>query len=250
MNIRKHKKYVWTTLGIFLLVTISTIALQSDKISYLLENKEECLKSEETVRYEILNKSVQPGKAKIIIDGNASIESYSFEIDLPRPNHYHPIEIHKCGVYSFYSEHYDYTSRKVLPGYFFSLWKYDYSGDGEEIIRTAELENGALKILFNTDFRVSPDEKYLVLEQGNVFEGDYNIVIKSLSGFKTNSLKDVLRISFKDIVGLSPNIYGSIGFNEWSSDNRYFWGNIFDGADVKAYYRIDIHSGSFDVYEA
>ena len=244
MNIGKHKKLLWTIVITFILGGVLVGYWRGNPLSI-----SGCLLPSEKSSFQIHNKQADKGEAVIsVIDQSGEIRE--FKIEIPIVDHYHPIELHKCGVYSFHSMNYDYKSRKALPGYSFSLWKYDYSGGGEEVVRIAEVENEVPKILFNTDFRVSPDENYLVLAQGNAFEDDYNIVIESLSGFRTNNLKNVLKVSFKDIAGSNPNIYGSIGFNEWSSDSRYFWGNIFDGADVKAYYKIDIQDGSLDVFEA
>ena len=161
---------------------------------------------------------------------------------------YNPIELRNCGIYVLRGFNFDYSKFSPLPGFNRSLWRYDYLGKGKKILDLAWLNDvGATMYAYDYIFRVSPNEDYLALIAGGVGAEDYGIIFQLLSSLEG---EDSFRVLYKNIVGSNPNIYGSIGFNEWSSDSRYFWGNIFDGADVKAYYRIDIENKTFDVYEA
>ncbi|MEK7509340.1 MAG: hypothetical protein AAB605_01355 [Patescibacteria group bacterium] len=251
MNVRKHKKLVWIITGALVLVLGEVGLYQSNLFSGVL-SKKKCLGTNEEATLEITKLSSLVETAHILIrERETGAELDKFEIANLR-GYVHQIELWGCGTYAIRNFNVDYSSKeKPQEGFNRSLWKYKYDGSSEKIIDLAWLAQTKDVIsAYNYDFRVSPDERKLVLVEGYPGKSDYNIVIKSLSGFRANNLEDVLKVSFKDIAGSNQSIYGSIGFNEWSNDSRYFWGNIFDGADVKAYYRIDIEKKTFDMYEA
>jgi hypothetical protein len=41
---------------------------------------------------------------------------------------------------------------------------------------------------------------------------------------------------------------GDIDMTEWSKDGKYYWGNLFDGADTLAYFRIEVGTWKNDIF--
>lgn len=203
---------------------------------------DECLREDDVANYEIQKKEKEVSVANIVIlDKNNNQEKHRFQIELPIPDHYHPIEIHKCGVYATKSFNYDYANRKAMPDYRIELWRYGYNGSGASVTFLSGPISGSG---FGTDFRIDLLEKYIVLERGYLGKDDYALIIKDL---KTK--EDIFVLSAKDIFKQYPNIIGVFDMREWSKDGRYFWGNIFDGAYVNAYFRIDTQNWKTDIFE-
>lgn len=202
-----------------------------------------CLLDGEVADYEIIKKKSEVSLANVFIkDKNSKKILFKFQIELPIPNHYHPIELHQCGVYTTRDFNYDYIKKRATPDYKFELWKYNYNRNGEPLIFLSGPISGSL---FGTDFRIAPNEKYIVLEKGYLGKEDYSLVIKDL-----NTKKDVFVLSAKSIRKQYPDVVGSFNMREWSKDNRYFWGHISDGAYVLAYFRIDANNWKVDIFEA
>lgn len=208
-----------------------------------------CLRENKTSRYEIKKKDNEISIADIIISNkNNEQELYRFQIELPLPDHYHPIELHNCGVYAVKTFGYDYNNHTSLAGYKAEIWKYDYSGKSKKLVLLDEDAVGNLKgykHFFSSDFRVSHNEKYIILVKDYIGKDDYSLVIKDL-----NTQKDIFVLSMKNITEQYPNIAGSFGLDQWTEDSRYFWGDIFDGAYVNGYFRIDTQNWKTDIYEA
>lgn len=243
----RRKHFLWGIVGVVVISGFTAISIESlEKVRF------ECLTADKKVYFVLNENSRYPGKGEVVVKDYSAKPLSKLEVEVPIPDHYHPFELHQCGIYLFQSKNYDYSSRKPLSGYTFSLWKYDFDGRGKELLTLSRLDSANQpRNLFQSDFRISPDEKYLVLAEGYLGGPHYNLVIKKLGRyFRTNKLPDALVIPFKDIVGTNKNIYGSIGFLEWSSDSRYFWGNVFADAEVTAFFRVDMKSKTFDVYEA
>lgn len=208
-----------------------------------------CLADNEDVSYEIEKKENEVSKVYITIsDKNTNQKKYTLNKELPVPGHYHPLEIHKCGIYMTRSFNYDYKNKKALPNYRMELWKYGYDNKSELIVLLDENiigQTNIYKYYFGLDFRVSFNEKYIVLIKSYLGQSDYSIVIKDL-----NSKKDMFTLLASDIIKTNPNLIGSFGMNKWSEDSRYFWGDIFEGAYVNGYYKIDTQNWIYDLYEA
>lgn len=203
----------------------------------------QCLIDNETASYEIMKKENEVSIADIIIsDKKNNQEKYRFLVELPIPNHYHPIELHKCGVYAAKSFNYDYINRKAMPDYRIELWRYGYNGYDESVTFLSGPISGSG---FGTDFRIDLSERYLVLEKSYLGKDDYALVIKDL-----NTKQDVFALSIKSITEQYPDRIGNFNMLEWSQDSRYFWGDIFDGAHVNAYFRIDTNNWKADIFEA
>lgn len=202
-----------------------------------------CLAEDEVASYEIKKKDNEVSIANIIIsDKSNRQEQYRFQIELPIPDHYHPIELHKCGIYAVRSFNYDYVKKQAVSNYRIELWRYNYARNGESITFLSGPISGKE---FGTDFRIDNSEKYLALEKGYLGKEDYSIVIKDLG-----TKEDIFVLSMKNIAEQYSNIAGNFGLDQWTKDSRYFWGDIFDGAYVNGYFRIDTQNWKTDIYEA
>lgn len=172
-------------------------------------------------------------------------ETSRFKIDnVINPSHYHPAEIHKCGVYVIRVFNYDPSKTKQDPGYKNELWKYDYNGNGKPIILFSEKSKEFISY-YSPDFRIDPNENFLVLEKAYLGRKDYSLVIKNL-----NNKENIFVLSAKEITEQHQNIVGNFNMREWTKDSRYFWGDIFVGAYVKGFFRIDTFNWKTDIFEA
>lgn len=157
---------------------------------------------------------------------------------------YHPAEVHKCGIYVIKRFNYNPKIIEQEVGYREELWKYDYRGSGTLLILLAEKPKEFISY-YSPDFRIFPNEKYVVLEKGYLGKEDYSLVVKDLE-----TKEDILVILANNILEKYPKVIGNFGFYEWSDDGRYFWGDIFDGAYVNGYFRIDTQNWKVDIFEA
>lgn len=222
------------------------------------ENKEisaqrqSCLNKNEQANFTIkrLGKYPSPEYDKgfievVIKDINTDKEVTKLKIDnIISPSHYHPIEVHKCGIYVIRVFNYDPEKTKQDSGYKDELWKYDYTGKGEGFILLAEKPKEFISY-FSPDFRVDSTESYIVLEKGYLGKNDYALIIKDL---KTKD--DVFVLLPEDLQKKNSNFIGVFDMLEWSEDGRYFWGSISEGAYVNGYFRIDTSNWKADIFEA
>lgn len=268
MNIDKNmnKKNLIILIPIIILLVgsiISVYLLKEQKSSIkqkengeISAQRQPCLDENERADFTIkrLGKYPSPeydrGFIEVVVkDINTNKETAKFIIDeIVNPSHYHPAEIHRCGVYATRSFNYDYTTRKSLAGYSVEIWRYNYKGEGEKIVLLDIDTLGNFKgyeHFFSSDFRVSPDEKFVVLEKSYFGQNDYSLVIKDL-----NTKQDTFTISAKDITKQHPNLVGVFDMLEWSEDSRYFWGSVSEGAYVNGYFRIDASNWKTDIFEA
>ena len=248
---------------LILLLGFTALLFYQEKIDSVIENKNQtfsdgCLKDSWEVDYEFEIKKTPLSDVNIFIKNKDSQEIISFfQIENIRKN-YHPIELHKCSVYIIRMFNYDYQKTKQEPGYKAELWKYDYNGKGEFILlfheKISKDGEKIYKSYYGTDFRISPDEKYAVLEKWTITEfdkggyvdgKDKSIVIKNI-----NTKENIFILSAKSIRKQNPNVVGSFGFDKWTEDGRYFWGVISEGAYVKGYFRIDTQNWKTDIFEA
>jgi len=196
-----------------------------------------------SISYEIKKNPLGGGIAEIFIkEKNNNQKKFSFEIEISNPKHYHPIETHKCGVYAMRTFGYNYEKKAPLENYKRELWIYKYNGIGESLL------SDSLKWSHENmlgDFRVDPAEKYIVLEKGYLGADDYALVIKNLE-----TKEDTFVLPFKKIADEYPNLIGSFKLKEWTKDGRYFWGDIFVGANVLGFFRIDALNWKTDIFPA
>lgn len=213
-----------------------------------------CLGDDEVVEYKIERLGKYPsveyneGFIEVTIKKkNTNQEIKSFRIDnILSPSHYHPVEIRKCGVYVLRGFNFDHKLFKPLPGFSRELWYYGFDGSGNKIVSLAgENNKGEAENYYSYDFRVDPTETYVVLQKGYFGRLDYSIIVKDL---KTQ--KDAFTLSLKEITSKYPQFEASLAMNDWTKDARYFWGNIFEAADVLAFFRIETGIWKWEVFEA
>lgn len=206
-------------------------------------NQEHCLADDEVASYEIKKNPTGGGIAEIFVkDKNGSQKRNSFNIEISSSEHYHPIEIHKCGAYAVRTFGYDYEKKTPMENYRRELWMYRYNGEGKSLI--SDFSKWSYENILG-DFRVDPTETYVILERSYLGEEDYALIIKDL---KTK--EDAFVLPFQEIIDKYPDLVGSIGLREWTKDGRYFWGDIFVGANVLGFFRIDTLNWKTDIFEA
>ena len=199
-----------------------------------------CLSDDEIATYEIEEKEEGGGKAKIFIENKNNKKIFSFQIDISNSNHYHPIELYKCGVYTIRTFDYDYQKKIPLENYRRELWRYNYNGKGETLI-TSYAKWSFEEIL--GDFRIDPTEFYVFLIRSCLGQPDYAIVIKDL---KTK--EDVFVLTLDEILEQYSDVQaGSFGLGIFTPDNKYYWGDIYIGAYETAYYRIEMGTWKIDI---
>jgi len=210
-----------------------------------------CLRADEEAEYKLINEKGAEDSAVIIVkDKNTRGEQRRFTIPIQSATHYHPIELHPCGVYAMRQYNYDYSFGKPLPNYKDELWKYDYGGRGYLLMALYDAERPAVAN-YSNDFRIDPTERYLVLAKGFAGSSDglYDIVFKD-----TKTMADVFVLPVSEVWGKYPyTIPGSsVGFEAggWTKDGRYFWANFFVGAPVLGYIRIDSTNWTYELFKA
>lgn len=217
------------------------------------ETRGECLSDNEIVEYKLEKKLGGNDWAKIIIkDKNINNIVFEFQIDnIISATHYHPIEIHKCGVYVIRQFNFDRKNLKALPGFIETIGRYDYNGNGNNlVILGKKIEEEKTAFYFSNDFRVDHNEYYLVLQRGYLGSPDYAIIIKDLK-----NLNDVFVLSIKEIEKQNPDMVGDIGFEStsgfgWTRDGRYFWARTSYGANTLGFIRIDTINWNTDFISA
>lgn len=208
-----------------------------------------CLSNDEVIDYKIEKKNRTLGDIEAVvyinIKNNLTRSNVkNFQLDNIYKS-YHPIEIHKCGIYIMKMFNYDFKETKQPFGFKMEIWRYQYNS-GTSLILLSEKNKEEISINdFSYDFRVDPTEKYVVLEKGYLGKDNYAVVIKNLE-----TKEDVFTLPMKDIADLNEELIGSFGMNEWSKDGKYYWGNIFDGANVLAFFRIETGTWKMQFFPA
>ncbi|MBU4224016.1 hypothetical protein KJ934_02240 [Patescibacteria group bacterium] len=223
------------------------ITNQKNKTGYLF-----CLSEDEQAEFKINHLGEYPsveydkGFVEVVVkELSSDKEIIRFKINnIISPSHYHPVEIHQCGVYVIRTFNYDPKKTKQEPGYKNELWIYNYNGRGEPLILLAEKPKEFISY-YSPDFRVSPAESYIVLEKGYSGKDDYSLVIKNL-----NTKEDIFTLPSKELQRMNSNFIGVFDMLEWSEDGQYFWGSVSDGAYVNGYFRIDTQNWKTDIYKA
>ena len=65
-----------------------------------------------------------------------------------------------------------------------------------------------------------------------------------------NTKEDSFVFLYKDLLARYPFFVGNLGMNQWAKDGRYFWGNVFDGANVAGFFRVERDSWKVEVFQA
>jgi hypothetical protein len=216
----------------------------NNKVNLITHNL--CLNDNEIADYKIEKNQNGNGLATIIIRSkDTNSEIFRFQIDdIISATHYHPLEIHKCGVYII--QEFNYNSQKIKQdaGYKEELWRYSYAGRGSSLFLLAEKPKEFISY-YSPDFRVDSQERYVVLKKGYFGSSDYALIIKD---FKT--LKDVFTLPMTEIEKQKPELAQDIEFNDWTKDGRYFWANTHYGANTLGFIRIDSTDWSVKIIPA
>lgn len=201
-----------------------------------------CLTDDEYADYEI-NKKINEVSSAVISIKNKSTNKVisSFKIEVPIPDHYHPIEFHKCGVYALRIFDYNYVTKATGENYRVELWAYDYNGRGMSLLR--DPAKWSYQNVLN-DFRIDPTEKYAVLEQPYLGSPNYALIIKDLKTSDT-----VFTLNLSDLLKQYPSIQqGSFDLGVWTDDGKYLWGSLYDGPFETAWYRIEAGTWKVDIF--
>src|SRR3989344_8325810 len=152
-------------------VNLNDVASQKEQITGIKRPK--CLDENEVASYKIEEKKSSPADMIVSINNKSTKGSPSFRIT----NIFETstsIELHKCRAYVIREFNFDFEKYKPLPGFSVELWKYQYSGEGEVSLPLAgENKSGKPEVYYSYDFRVDPNEKYLVLEKSYLGKDDY-----------------------------------------------------------------------------
>ncbi len=250
MNIKEYLNQ--NTNIVFILSLLGAlVAIVFISIIWLLPNGPEpaetewkCLGEDEVAGYRENEKKNEVRTATIFVkDKENGEEKYSFEINNIL-DVYHSIELHECGIYALRVFNYNPKKSKQDIGYKDELWKYDYIDQEESVVLLSEKLSDFISY-YSPSFRVSPSEQYVVLERGYGGRNDYALIIKDLE-----TKEDIFTLPMQEVFEKNPNIIGSFMFHEWTKDSRYFWGDIFAGANVSGYFRIDIENQTYELFEA
>ena len=209
-----------------------------------------CLQEGEVAEFEIEDNSY-PNQAEsfitVVVKEKDQIKN-SFINTIHQPGHYHPAEVHNCHAYFVRSVNGQLLSlgEGYPSGFYADLWQYDYAGVGQPLVRLAEKgDDLEYKLYYSSDFRVSPNEQYVLLIQGYVGSTDkpYAIVIKDLQ-----TLEDKLMVTFDDILQQNKSVAGDFRPLDWD-DDQYLWIRLFEAAYTNGWMCVDTSDWSYELYE-
>jgi hypothetical protein len=113
------------------------------------------------------------------------------------------------------------------------LWKYDLGGNKEKIFSNRRI-----------NFRVDPKEKFITVN---------NLILD------INTLETKFEMDAKALIHLKPfykehkdgESYGDIelGLNQWSSDGKYFWGNLSYHFDLQQFFKVNTENWQVTKYD-
>lgn len=212
-----------------------------------------CLINDEIANYSMAGKNQKQQEANrdyfatspvtiFIKDRKSGEEKYKFQIQ-DNSEGFYTLQLFKCNIYITRIFNFDKAKGVPLSDYKTELWQYNYNDEGENFLILFK-EEGAPDN-YGQGFRISPFENYIVLEQKYPGDPNHALIIKDL---KTK--QDIFVLSAKEITKQYSNVVGSFGLDKWTGDGRYFWGDIFEGAYVNGYFRIDTSNWKVDIYEA
>ncbi len=207
-----------------------------------------CLGDDEATIFQYIGAPHMATSSNIIIsDKITNKEKFHFKIDNLFVNHGHPYEFRKCGIYVIKEFNSDYKNGKFPPGFKIELWRYKYNGEGMPILKFAgENEKGEPTVYYSYDFRTDFLEVFLALIEG--YSGDIDNFATIIKEIETKN--DIFSLKYKDIINKYPDLEGVFGLQGWTKDSRYFWGDLFDGAPVFGFYRIERDTWKVDIFSA
>ncbi len=144
----------------------------------------------------------------------------------------------KCGVYVLRIFNYNPTDIiKSASENKYEIWYYSYNGEGKPLL--------LLSKDFNLEFSVDFLEVYIALTKGYLGKMNFATVIK-----ETKTKEDVFLLKHEDIINKYPDLEGVFGLKGWTKDSRYFWGDLFYGAPVFGFFRIERDTWKVDILPA
>lgn len=174
-------------------------------------------------------------------DKKTNTEKRNFQISGNSEGLY-TLQLFKCNIYVIRIFNFDEKKGLPLSNYRTEFWRFHYGGEGEKLLELFKKEGAPDN--YGQTFRVDPLEQYVVLENGYLGKDNYSLVIKDLK-----TLEDAFVLPLADIANKNPDFVGSFSMRQWTKDSRYFWGDIFDGADVLAVFRVDSTTWKWEVFE-
>lgn len=242
MDNRKIFLAVLSVLGLIILIGGMVLLISSETISF--RDAHRCLEENEQPSFIKIKDPTRETSGEIeisVVDTRTNSTTTSFTIQDALANNYHPAETHKCGVYILRGFNFDFHAFEALPGFNRAIWFYDYSVNGTELIRLAgENADGD----YSYDFRIDPTETYIALEQGYSGKENHALIIKNL-----DTGEDIFSLFARDIANENTHVVGSFGMLAWTDDGRYFWTNLFNGAYVNGFVRVDTAAWTYEVFD-
>ena len=209
----------------------------------------QCLMNGQKAELEVIEAGF-PGKVKVRVKDVEGQLVWQREFSVPSTSHVSFYELHDCGFYIHKGEGYNVNTNKVSPGYFSSLWMYDYfaDGSGEQLVLFGENPTGQRedsKYFYGSQFRINPSETFISLERGYPGSPDYALVIKDIE-----TKEDVFALSMKDVVEKQPSAAGTFSVGKWVErpDGEYLVSEIFDSARETAFVYIKTDTWESAVY--
>ncbi len=204
-----------------------------------------CLLNGENAVFEVENNySKEYSYVNVSKMGGENAKTPVFREKILQPQHYHPVEAHKCAVYFVQGVNYDPASLgRSLQGFREELVAFDYRGKKIFSMILAEKPDKYVSY-YSNDFRVNPSETHVALEDNHDLNNKI-FLIKSLG-----TKNDHFSLPLATIANQNENLVGDIMFLDWTRDGRYFWASLFEAAYVNGWVRVDSNDWSYELYEA
>lgn len=196
--------------------------------------------------HEVINNPDGSNTATILVT-NKDGSNKSFSINNLVYSH-GPVEIGRCNIYTIRQFGWNNKTFKPIKGEFTTdIWKYDYTGNGGKLLNLSEWRDDQERALvyYPYLFTISPDEKYISLAQGYLGSDKHALVIRDI-----DKEENVFILPIEKIIENNPERIGTIGLKEWTKDGKYFWIDIFNGANVSAFVRIERDAWSWEMFPA
>ena len=206
---------------------------------------QECLTGDEIATYDMAKEGIVRGVLQVFIkDLESNLGKFNFNIDDVSKGG-HAVQMYECSVYVARVFNYDDEKGVPLPDYRTELWRFRYDGAGEKLIDLFKKEGEPDN--YSKAFVVDSTESYIALVRSYFGNPNHAIVIKNLLDVEGD---DAFILTLQEVINEYPQVAGSFNVRDWIKDGRYFWGDIFDGAYVLAYLRIDTVNWKADIFEA
>lgn len=232
----------------FAMLVYATSAFYPDELSKLKrllpQSDNSCLREGERAEYEFEdNKQRSESYVTVRVKDESGAILREFRETIMSPTHYHPIELHRCGVYFIRAFNYDPKKPEQSVSFRSELWKYDYSGKGQSVVLVNEKSPQYISY-YSYDFRLNPGERLVALRDNSDL---YNqkIIVKDLE-----LRNDAVSLPLSEIALKNKQLQGDAMLLDWTRDSRYFWFSLFEAAYVNGWVRVDSRDWSYELFEA